>query len=337
MGRRSRVENSRRSDFNSIRRELDAHNACLPSNRKDANAFVEELIRQTPTVPFIACASPDFATGQPNRHAVQTVWNRLRRLSLGRHKCAARIRQKEGRPGDLSAHGAPHRPVVALCLAGDHDRAGGHARRLRRAEARSTVVDRDGDSPFVGKSSSGKTTVGRVGQQSVRSPTIETDYEATDRGIAEDAYRRNNLVLVIDDTESAGNRQLGDSREDAQVCPPRAARSLQGDFDEGLEVGPSRAALVGIRRRSGPSRSRRWRRGCSASGAGTASHILDIALPNAGQGRHLGSPVTADRKPPGNSAEFIDELEDGLLACFGVLFGAWIKHLLAHDLADRVD
>ena len=61
-----RVENWRRSEFDSIRRELDAHNACLPSKRKDAVAFVEELIRQTPTVPFIACASPQFcnrATG----------------------------------------------------------------------------------------------------------------------------------------------------------------------------------------------------------------------------------------------------------------------------------
>src|SRR5277367_4731929 len=58
-----RVESSHRSDFDFIRRELDARNACLPSNRKEANAFVEELVRQTPTVPFVACASPQFCDG----------------------------------------------------------------------------------------------------------------------------------------------------------------------------------------------------------------------------------------------------------------------------------
>ena len=46
------------------------------------------------------------------------------------------------------------------------------------------------------------------------------------------------------------------------------------------------------------------------------------------------SPLTENRRAI--SAGLIDELEDGLLACFGVLFDAWIKHLLAHDLADRI-
>ena len=46
------------------------------------------------------------------------------------------------------------------------------------------------------------------------------------------------------------------------------------------------------------------------------------------------SPLTENRRPI--RRELIDELEDGLLACFGVLFDAWMKDLLAHDLADRI-
>ena len=55
-----KVDNSRRSDFDFVRRELDALNARLPTDRKEAIAFVEELVRSTPTAPIIACASPGF-------------------------------------------------------------------------------------------------------------------------------------------------------------------------------------------------------------------------------------------------------------------------------------
>ena len=286
-----RVENSRRSDFDSIRRELDAHNACLPSNRKDANAFVEELIRQTPTVPFIACASPQFcnrATGfvmpykQYGSARGAYLWDDVNAPpEFGKTK------------GDLATYQrtvlriARSSPYVSLAimiaLAGplvDYV----EQRRGRRLLTETAIIH------FAGKSSSGKTTLGRVGQSVVGSPTIETDYEATDRGIAEHAYRRNNLVLVIDDTESAGTHQRGDSREDAQVCPPRAARSLQGDFDEGLEVGPSRAALVGIRHQLRP-RDGRGAGGAAATKAGRRPrpHPGHRAA-DAGQGRHLWQP-----------------------------------------------
>ena len=158
---RDRISNARRPMADAPRRELAPVRLRLhPKGARRAQRVLAEQPEGRERVRRGAHSSnanravhrlrlaPVLQQGDRIRHAVQTVWNRLRRLSLGRRKCAARIRQNQGRPGDLSAHGAPHRPVVALRLAGDHDRAGGHARRLRRAEARGTVVDRDGDSPF---------------------------------------------------------------------------------------------------------------------------------------------------------------------------------------------
>lgn len=56
---------------------------------------------------------------------------------------------------------------------------------------------------FAAGSSSGKTTLARVAQSVFGAPDIETDYEVSDRGVAERACQRNNLALIIDDTESA--------------------------------------------------------------------------------------------------------------------------------------
>ena len=267
-----RVENWRRSDFNSIRRELDAHNACLPSNRKDANAFVEELIRQTPTVPFIACASPQFcnrATGfvMPYRQ-YGTAYGAYLWDDVNAPPEFGKIK------GDLATYQrtvlriARSSPYVSLAimiaLAGtlvDYV----ERRRGVRLLTETAIVH------FVGESSSGKTTVGRVGQSVGGSPTIETDYEATDRGIAEHAYRRNNLVLVIDDTESAG---LTNSEILAKML--KFAHHVPRGRYRAISMKASRSDLPELRWSeyaisSGPSRSRRWRRGCSASGAATAS------------------------------------------------------------------
>ena len=332
-----RVENWRRSDFDSIRRELDAHNACLPSNRKDANAFVEELIRQTPTVPFIACASPQFcnrATGfvMPYRQ-YGTAYGAYLWDDVNAPPEFGKIK------GDLATYQrtvlriARSSPYVSLAimiaLAGtlvDYV----ERRRGVRLLTETAIVH------FVGESSSGKTTVGRVGQSVGGSPTIETDYEATDRGIAEHAYRRNNLVLVIDDTESAG---LTDSEILAKML--KFAHHVPRGRYRAISMKASRSDLPELRWSeyaisSGPESLAALAARVQRKRGGDRVRILDIALPTLAKGGIFGSPVTADRKPPGDSAELIDELEDGLLACFGVLFDAWIKHLLAHDLADRI-
>ena len=48
-----RIDNASRSDFDSIRKQLDSRNARLPFNKKDALAFTERLIRAVPTCPLV--------------------------------------------------------------------------------------------------------------------------------------------------------------------------------------------------------------------------------------------------------------------------------------------
>jgi hypothetical protein len=332
-----RVENSRRSDFDSIRKELDAHNACLPSNRKDAVAFVAELIRQTPIVPFIACASPQFC----NRATGFIMPYKQYGSALGAYLWDDVNAPPEfgKRKGDLATYQrtvlriALSSPYVAMAimiaLAGplvDYV----EQRRGRRLLTETSIIH------FAGESSSGKTTLGRVGQSVGGSPTIETDYEATDRGIAEHAYRRKNLVIVIDDTESAG---LTDAEILAKML--KFAHHVPCGRYKAISMKASRSDLPELRWSeygisSGPETLGALAARLQKKRGGDRVRILDIELPTPAEGGIFGSSVTANRKRPADSVGLIDELEDGLLACHGVLFDAWIKHLLAHDPADRI-
>jgi ABC-type oligopeptide transport system ATPase subunit len=309
----------------------------LAEQPEGREAFVEELIRQTPTVPFIACASPQFCDGATGFVMPYRQYGTAYGAYLWDDANAPPEFGK--RKGDLATY---QRTVLRIALSSPYVSmaimialAGPlvdyvEQRRGRRLLTETAIVH------FVGESSSGKTTLGRVAQSSAGSPTIETDYEATDRGIAEHAYRRNNLVLVIDDTESAN---LSDAETLAKMLKlahhvPRgrykaiSMKASRSDLPElrwseyGISSGPETVAALAARllRKRGGDRVR----------------ILDIALPTLAEGGIFGSRVTADRKPPADPARLIDELEDGLLACHGVLFDAWIKYLLAHDLADRI-
>ena len=232
-----RVENWRRSEFDTIRKELDAHNACLPSKRKDAVAFVEELIRQTPTVPFIACASPQFC----NRATGFVMPYRQYGTAYGAYLWDDETAPPEfgKRKGDLATYQrtvlrtALSSPYVSLAImialagplvdyveqrrgrqlltetaiilfVGEVERGEDDA-RARRPISRRIADDRDG---LRGD---------RPGHRGARPPTQQPRAR----------HRRHG---------ERGTHRRGDSREDAQVCPPRAARSLQGDFEEGLEV-----------------------------------------------------------------------------------------------------
>jgi hypothetical protein len=188
---------------------------------------------------------------------------------------------------------------------------------------------------FAGETSSGKTTLGQVAQSVSGSPEIETDYEATDRGIAEQAYRRSHLGLVIDDTEAAG---LGDEetwtkmQKFAQRVPRGRSKAISGrakrsDLPEldwttyGISSGPDSLAELA-------ARLHRRRQGDRV-------RLLDIILPLLGVGGIFGSAVTADGKRPADSGALIRRIEATILACHGVVFDAWMSFLVSHDVAER--
>jgi hypothetical protein len=189
---------------------------------------------------------------------------------------------------------------------------------------------------FAGESSSGKTTLAGVAQSVFGSPEIDTDYEASDRGIAEHAYRRNNLALVIDDTESLalGDQATLDKMLKLAQHLPRgrtkaiSGRSVRSDLPDlrwscnAISSGPETVAELA-------ARLRRKRRGDRA-------RLLDVKLPSAKDGGIFGGLVTANRKPAGDSAGLVRRLEAAILSSHGVLYDAWIEYLIANDAATRI-
>src|SRR5271165_5229142 len=328
-----RVDNARRSDFDSVRKELESQNARLPNDKRDALAFVRDLVRKTPSEPIFACASPGWtgaATGfvMPYKRyggaKGQYIWDR-----------------KETRPGfaelkgDLAtfqrtvlttAMASPYASMaIIIALAGpllDYVERKQYVRLLPEAAI----------FHFAAGSSSGKTTLAKVAQSVFGSPEIDSDYEASDRGVAERAYQRNNLALIIDDTESAG---LGEHETFAKI--QKLAQHLPRGRSKAISTRSARADLPDLRWScnaisSGPetvaelaARLRRKRQGDRA-------RILDIKLPSPDHGGIFGSHVTANRRP----ARLIEKLETWLPRCHGVLFDAWIEYLIETDASPRL-
>jgi hypothetical protein len=332
-----RFDNARRSDFDWVRKELESRNARLPDNKRTAVEFVRDLIRKTPAKPVIACSCPGWTpdgTGfiMPRRRygnaKVDYIWD-----------------SKEVPPqfgeikGDLATYQktvlatASKSPYVSLAvmiaLAGPLPDYVERRRQVR-------LLPETAIFHFAASSSSGKTTLAKAAQSVFGSPEIDTDYEASDRGLAESAYHRNNLALVIDDTESSG---LGELETFAKVQKlaqhlPRgrskaiSTRSARNDLPSlhwscnAISTGPETIAEMA-------ARLRRKRQGDRA-------RILDIKLPSPERGGVFGSHVTASRGSAGESAVLVESLETWLPKCHGVLFDAWINYLIENDASSRL-
>jgi Domain of unknown function (DUF927) len=332
-----RVDNARRSDFDWVRKELESRNARLPDDKRTALDFVRDLIRKTPAKSVIACASPGWtpdATGfiMPRRRygdaKVHYIWDSKEvPPQFGEIKGNLSTYQKTVL---ATASKSPYVSLaVMIALAGpllDYV----ERRRQVRLLPETAIFH------FAAGSSSGKTTLAKVAQSVFGSPEIDTDYEASDRGLAESAYHRNNLALVIDDTESSG---LGELETFAKVQKlaqhlPRgrskaiSTRSARNDLPSlhwscnAISTGPETVAEMA-------TRLRRKRQGDRA-------RILDIKLPSPEHGGVFGSSVTASRGSAGESAVLVEFLETWLPKCHGVLFDAWINYLIENDASSRL-
>ena len=333
----ARIDAALRSDFNRIRRELDSRHARLPNDKRQALAFVEDLIRQTPTAPVIACASPCFcnrATGfvMPHKQYGSApgafVWDSTSAPpDFGAMRGDLR---DHARDVLLPALSSPYltfailTPLASMLLGYVEQKVG--VRLLSE-----TAIFH-----FAGESSSGKTTLARAAEWVFGPPNIETDYEASERGIAEHAYRRNNLALVVDDTESLGldDVQIWSSMQKIAHhvtrgrCRAISGRAARADLPEitwacfGISTGPESFADLAAR-----LHHRRH---------GDRVRILDIKLPPMEAGGIFGSAVTALGKHVEDLAAMVTQIENSMLRCYGVLIDAWIEYLISHDVAARV-
>jgi hypothetical protein len=69
---------------------------------------------------------------------------------------------------------------------------------------------------------------------------------------------------------------------------------------------------------------------------GDRVRMLDIRIPPVGEGGIFGSAVTASGRRVEDTAAIVSAIEDCILNCHGVLFHAWIEHLVTHDVVARV-
>jgi len=332
-----RIDNASRSDFDRTRRELDSRHARLPNDKKQALAFVESLIRATPTAPVIACASPTFCNG-----ATGFVMPRKQYGSaVGAFVCDA-----TSAPPDFGAIrgelGDDSRDVLSAALSSPYltlailTPLASMLLGYVEQKARVRLLSETAIIHFAGESSSGKTTLASVARWVFGSPNIETDYEASDRGIAEHAYRHSNLALIVDDTESAG---MGDHetwnkmQKIAHHVPRGRGRAISGraarsDLPElrwtcfGISSGPETFAELAARLRH--------------SRHGDRVRMLDIKIPPTAAGGIFGSDVTASGRRVEDSAAMVTMIENAILRCHGVLIDAWIDYLVGHDVAARV-
>jgi hypothetical protein len=189
---------------------------------------------------------------------------------------------------------------------------------------------------FAGESSTGKTTLARVAQSVFGSLDIETDYEASDRGISERAYNRSNLALIIDDTESAGLSDLDTLAKIQKFAQhvPRGRSKAISTRSSGRELPFLRWSCNAIG--TGPETVAELAERLRRKHQGDRARILDIRIPSPDKGGIFGSRVTANRMPAGDSAPLIQRLETWLPRHHGVLFDAWIDYLIRTDASSRL-
>jgi hypothetical protein len=333
-----RIDNSGRSDFERVRRELMSRNARLPDDKKDAIAFVQELMRRVPSRPIVAVSSPMFCANGTGFVMPKYLY----RAAVGRYTW-----DSENAPphfgsvaGNFEAYSsgvlepALESPYVTLSVL---MALGSSLLGYVKSRGRPKFLTETAIFHFAGESSSGKTTLGLVANSVFGPPDIETDYEVTDRGIAEQAYQRNNLGVVIDDTENLGHddREVWTKMQKfAHLVPSGRSKKISNRAAKaGLPA--MRFGCFGIS--NGPKTFAEITQTLKFTRHGDRVRLLDIKIPDSEAGGIFGSAMTASGSGVENSAALVTMIERTIGDHHGVLFDRWIQHLLDNDLVDRIE
>jgi Domain of unknown function (DUF927) len=333
------IPQSWRSSPNRILATLESLNARLPSDRRVADEFVKALVLSIPTKAVIACTSPSFVRGATGF----VMPGKLYGSAVGPYVWNAQDapRQFGAIQGDLKDYS---RGVLIPALSSPYLTLGiavGLAGALLGYAAQKNgnrVLPETAIIHFAGETSSGKTTTIRVCQSVFGSPDVEMDYQASDPGLAEHAYRRNNLALIIDDTESGGQSDravVTKMQRIAQSVPSGRGRVISrraaGRFFTDLKW-----TCFGVS--SGPETLAEL---CDRLGVklkGERVRFLDLKLPPLEDGGIFGSDVVANLEAVvSDSAVLVDKIEATITKHHGVLFDAWIDYLLANDVMDEFE
>lgn len=327
-----------RADFTKIFKELCAHDARLPTDRKSSLEFVETLIQATPTEAVTVVCKPGFRNGargfvMPScmygSAKGRFVWDaEFSDPAFGRIKGELSHYSEGVLKPALTSPFATFAILIAL--------AAPLPSYTEQKDGKGKLVSEGAIFHFAGESSSGKTTIARLAQSVFGSPEVQTDYEVTPRGVAETAYGRNDLVMVLDDTETGAlsdDELLKAMKLFAQRIPSGRSKAIAKAsgkhafpplnwFCFTISTGPETFAEIASR-----TGSKRF---------GDRVRFLEMAVPPGCRGGIFGTPLCGADHKVEDSGELIRKIEDAIAANHGVLFDAWINFLLSSDQSARI-
>jgi len=327
-----------RSEFDKIRRELCARDARLPEDRKAGLAFVESLIRATPKQAVQVVSKPGFrdgATGfvMPTRMYGTAngrfVWDdNFADPAFGEIKGdLAHYREGVLKP----ALGSPFLSFAILTAL-----AATLPSYVEQRDGRGKLVSEGAIFHHAGESSAGKTLCTRVGQSVFGSPEALMDYAATARGVAEACHARNDLLVVLDDTETAAleDRELfqvmtlvgqrlpsGRSKTIARSAAKGGLPAMTW-FCFGVSTGPETQAELA--QRLGRKRH------------GQKARFLEFVVPCSDKGGIFARVLGEEQLDVEDAGELIKVIETAMSQHHGVLMDAWIPFLFSDDHSERV-
>jgi hypothetical protein len=321
-----------RSETERVRRELMTLNAAMPLDKKEACAFVMEKLAALPSSAVILTDKPGFrdgATGFVSPHAmIGTAHGRYRWGDVGddtisRKGTLAGFVEHVAKPSEASPFLSFSILLSLAAMLPSYVHQRGRAQLLSETSI----------FYFVAASSTGKSTLLRVTGGCFSAPRVFVDFAATKRGVAEWAYRRNDGILLIDDTESADldDRQLVRLMRDlAQRIPSGRSRATSKHANNVPSLLYSTFACS-----SGPESHAALSQRVGAKPQGDRVRWLDIIVPPAEDGGILAR-VTDGQAEVEDPEVFFAALESGLAAHHGWLVDAFAEPLVAGDYADRV-
>jgi hypothetical protein len=327
-----------RAEFDKSRRELCARDARLPEDRKASLKFVEALIGATPKEAIQVVSKPGFRDGakgfvMPTRMYGTAngrfVWDdNFADPAFGEIKGdLAQYREGVLKP----ALGSPFLSFAILIAL-----AAALPSYVEQRDGRGKLVPEGAIFHYAAESSAGKTLCARVGQSVSGSPEVLMDYEATARGVAEACYVRNDLVVGLDDTETAAleDRDLfhrmtlfgqrlpsGRSKTIARSAAKGGLPAMTW-FCFGLSTGPETQAELA--QRLGRKRH------------GQRVRFLELPVPCSDKGGIFARVLGEAQLDVEDAGELIKMIETAMSQNHGVLMDAWIPFLLSDDHSERV-
>ena len=319
-------------------RTLASRNADLPATKGEQMVFVEEIVARTPTKAIILTTKPGFRG--TDRFVMP---NKNYGTAMGAYAWADEVDPLEPSLGQSAstlddynrtvAQAALQSPYVSfgimLALAGPLP-SYISARAPKRIVAETALFN------IAGETTTGKTCVAMAAASVTGNSNALIDWDTSMRGVAEASTSRNDLVLILDDTEKFPGNEA-------------ALRKMLHALVQKIPAGKS--TTIAKKAQASGLPLLRWSTFGLSTSTSTLFSLLDLAkkpesgdrvrgldirVPKRSKGGIFGSRVTGTKNAPENSGEAIRRLESALQEHYGVLFPAWMDHLLGEDMSYEI-